>query len=84
MEFPILENLSGPQESIFSLSRRPQLHFRKKTKNSSNFIKFPPLPLLAHVGPMAVWGLGLLLCGPVLAEGLLCPVRSTGLVRISH
>ena len=21
----------------------------------SNFIKFPPLPLLAHVGPMAVW-----------------------------
>ena len=27
----------------------------------SNFIKFPPLPLLAHVGPMAVWGLGLLL-----------------------
>ena len=22
----------------------------------SNFIKLPPLPLLAHVGPMAVWG----------------------------
>ena len=32
MEFSIVENLSGPQESIFSLSRRPQLHFRKKYK----------------------------------------------------
>ena len=29
---PIVENLSGPQESIFSLSRRPQLHFGKKSK----------------------------------------------------
>ena len=32
MEFSIVENLSGPQESIFSLSRRPQLHFHKNKK----------------------------------------------------
>ena len=43
-----MENLSGLQESIFSLSRRPQLHFGEKIKNLSNFIKFtdfPPFPL---------------------------------------
>ena len=56
MGLPIVESLSGLQESIFNLSRGPQLNFRKKLKNWSNFIKLPPLPLLAHVGPMAVWG----------------------------
>ena len=48
MEFSIVENLSGPQESIFNLSRSPQLHFGKKFKKLSNFIKFtdfPPFPL---------------------------------------
>ena len=30
MEFSIVENLSGPQESIFSLSRGPQLNCGKK------------------------------------------------------
>ena len=48
MEFSIVENLSGLQESIFNLSRGPQLHFGEKSKNWSNFIKFtdfPPLPL---------------------------------------
>ena len=33
MGLPIVENLSGLQESIFSLSRRPQLHFGQKSKN---------------------------------------------------
>ena len=33
MGLPIVENLSGLQESIFSLSRRPQLHFGQKFKN---------------------------------------------------
>ena len=33
MEFSIEENLSGPQESIFSLSRGPQVHFGEKLKN---------------------------------------------------
>ena len=56
MEFSIVENLSGLQESILNLPRGPQLHFGGKSKNWSNFIKLPPLPLLAHVGPMAVWG----------------------------
>ena len=48
MEFSIVENLSGLQESIFNLSRGPQLHFGEKSKNWSNFIKFtdfPPFPL---------------------------------------
>ena len=48
MEFSIVENLSGLEESIFSLSRGPQLHFGEKSKNWSNFIKFidfPPFPL---------------------------------------
>ena len=56
MGLPIVENLSGLQESISSLFRGSQLNSRKKSKNWSNFIKLPPLPLLAHVGPMAVWG----------------------------
>ena len=56
MEFSIVESLSGLQENIFSLFRGPQLNSREKSKNWSNFIKLPPLPLLAHVGPMAVWG----------------------------
>ena len=30
MEFSIVENLSGLQESIFNLSRAPQLHFGEK------------------------------------------------------
>ena len=45
---PIVENLNGPQESIFNLSRGPQLHFSEKLTNWSNFIKmidFPPFPL---------------------------------------
>ena len=48
MEFSIVENLSGLQESIFNLSRGPQLHFGEKSKNWLNFIKFidfPPFPL---------------------------------------
>ncbi len=48
MEFSTVENLSGLQESIFNLSRGPQLHFGEKSKNWSNFIKltdFPPFPL---------------------------------------
>ena len=48
MEFSIVENLSGLQESIFSLSRGPQLHLCEKFNNWSNFIKFidfPPFPL---------------------------------------
>ena len=50
MEFSIVENLSGLQESIFNLSRCPQLHFgKKKTTNLSKIIKFTdftPFPLI--------------------------------------
>jgi hypothetical protein len=48
MECSTVENLSGLQESIFNLSRGPQLHFGEKSKKWSNFIKFtdfPPFPL---------------------------------------
>ena len=54
--FSIVENLSGPQESIFSLVRGPKLNSPKESNKLSNLIKLPPFPLLAHVGPMAVWG----------------------------
>ena len=50
MGLPIVENLSELQESIFSLSRSPQLHFRKKSKHWSNFIKFARFPLLPLFG----------------------------------
>ena len=33
MRLPIVENLSGLQESIFSLCRSPQLHLGQKSKN---------------------------------------------------
>ena len=50
MGLPIVENLSGPQESIFNLSRGPQLHFGEKSKNWSNFIKFTDFPLFPLFG----------------------------------
>ena len=50
MEFSIVENLSGPQESIFSLSRRPQLHFGKESTNLLNYIKFIDFPLFPLFG----------------------------------
>ena len=45
MSLPTVENLSGLQESIVSLSRGPQLHFGEKSKNMLNFIKFIDFPL---------------------------------------
>ena len=49
MEFSIVENLSGLQESIFNLSRGPQVHFGEKSKNWSNFVKFIDFPLFPHL-----------------------------------
>ena len=43
MEFSIVENLSGPQESILNPSRRPQLHFGEKNNIICNaFTLFLP------------------------------------------
>ena len=50
MEFSIVENLSGLQESIFNLSRGPQVHFGEKSNNWSNFIKFIDFPLFPLFG----------------------------------
>ena len=55
MEFSIVENLSRPQESIFSLVRRPQFHFGKKSNKWTNYIKIPPFPLLSLSGVLR-WG----------------------------
>ena len=61
--FSTVENLSGPQESIFCLSRRPQLHFGKqKSQNWSNCIKcidFPLFPLFGVDAGINEPGLGL-------------------------
>ena len=40
MSLPIVESLSGLQESIFSLFRGPQLRLGEKSKKISNLIKF--------------------------------------------
>ena len=50
MEFSIVENLSGLQESIFDLSRGPQVHFGEKSTIWSNFIKFIDFPLFPLFG----------------------------------
>ena len=58
MGLPIVENLSGLQESIFSLSRSPQLHFDKKSKNDRiilNFLIFPYSPCLGSLGLLLSW-----------------------------
>ena len=65
MEFSIVENLSGLQESIFNLSRGPQVNFGEKSKSCSNFIKFIDFPLFPLFGPpwaavMEMWAVGVL------------------------
>ena len=50
MGLPIVENVSVPQESIFSLFRGPQLHFGEQSKNWLNFIKFIDFPLFPLFG----------------------------------
>ena len=50
MGLPIVENLSGPQESILNLSRGPQLHFGEKSKKLSNCIEFTDFPLFPLFG----------------------------------
>ena len=62
MEFSIVENLSGLQESIFSLSRSPQLHFGEKSKQMSNFIKFTDFPLFPLFG--VPWAAVIQMMGP--------------------
>ena len=61
MQFSNVENLSGPQESFLAYSEAPNSILLKIKKNIPNFLKFPAFPLFPHVGPVAVWGLGLLL-----------------------
>ena len=48
MKFSIVEILSGLQESIFSLSRRPQLHFGKKSKIERFYINFADFPVFSY------------------------------------
>ena len=46
MSLPIVKNLSGPQESIFHLSKGPQLHFGEKSKNGRILLNLSIFPLL--------------------------------------
>ena len=50
MSLPVVENLSGLQESMLSLSRGPQLYFDEKSKQMSNYIKFIDFPLFPLFG----------------------------------
>ena len=54
MGLRIVENLSGLQESIFSLSRGPQLHLGEKSKYWSNFIQFTDFPLSPCLGSLGL------------------------------
>ena len=77
MGLPIVENLSGLQESMFSLFRGTQLNSHKKSNKHVGFYEFLPLPLLAHVGPTAVRCLGLLLFVPLLEVTVLTPAQAS-------
>ena len=58
MGLPIVENLSGLQESIFSLSRSPQLHFgAKNTKLSEFYQVYRFSPITPVWGPLGSLGL---------------------------
>ena len=50
MEFSLVENLSGLQESIFSQFRSPSSMFIEKTQKMISFIKFTAFPLFPHIG----------------------------------
>ena len=54
MECSIADNLGGPQESMFSLFRGPQLHFGKAQNKLSNRIDISPLPLFTSVWSLAL------------------------------
>ena len=54
MEFSIVENLSGLQESIFNLSRGPQLHFGETTKKSLVLLNLPILPFSSCLGSLGL------------------------------
>ena len=54
MEFSIVENLSGLQESIFNLSRGPQVHFGEKSKNCRILLNLPIFPLSPCLGSLGL------------------------------
>ena len=83
MEFSIVENLSGLQESIFNLSRGPQLHFGEKSKNWSNFIKFTDFPLFPLFG--VPWAAVIRVCRSESAELARCgPRHASALFATEH
>ena len=61
MEFSIVENLSGLQESIFNLSRGPQLHFGEKSKNYRILLNLPIFPLSPCLGSLGLLSLFMIL-----------------------
>ena len=76
MSLPIVESLSGLQESIFTYLEAPNSILVKNLKIDRILLNYPNFPL-AHVGPMAVWGpLGCCYqfdaCAPLLLCQFLC------------
>jgi len=51
MGLPIVENLSGPCATIFSLFEIPQLHYNKKSKNGRIILIFPDSPDIPRGAP---------------------------------
>ena len=65
MELSIVENLSGLQESIFSLSRGPQLNFGEKSKkNGRILLNLPIFPLSPCLGSLGLLSFGLSIGSP--------------------
>ena len=54
MEFSIVENLSGLQESIFNLSRGPQLHLAKNLKTGRFLLNLPIFSLFPCLGSLGL------------------------------
>ena len=54
MGLPIVENLSGLQESIFSVFRRPQLHFGQKLKKCRIILILPIFPYSPCLGSLGL------------------------------
>ena len=57
MGLPVVENLSGLEESIFSLSRSSQLHFAEKSKKCIICIKYIDFPLSPCLGSLGLLSL---------------------------
>ena len=71
MSLPIVESLSGLQESIFSLFRGLQLNSRKNKKKTRILLNYPITPISPRWATGCLGSLGLLLFVKKLVQELL-------------